>query len=76
MIQITDHALVGYLERLEGVDIEKVCQTIAQTLGAPLAKRLIEFSGDAKCRIKAGNAIYCMCGETVTTCIDRRRRPQ
>ena len=71
MIHVTDHALVRYLERIEGLDIDSVRRKIAESLSSPFASRLIEFSSGANCRIKAGDAVYCLRGETVTTCIER-----
>ena len=74
MIRISDHALVRYLERIEGLDVDGIRRQIAESLGSPLAKRLIEFSSGADCKIKTGKAVYCLRGKTVTTCIERNER--
>ena len=74
MIRISDHALVRYLERIEGIDIENFRRTMTEALSSPSVERLTEFAGDSSCRIKAGDTIYCIRGRTVTTCVERRRR--
>ena len=71
MIQVSDHAVVRYLERVKGFDVEGIRRQIAESLGSPSTKRLIEFSRGANCKIKVGNAVYCLRGKTVTTCIER-----
>ena len=71
MIPVTDHALVRFLERAKGIDVEGFRRQIAESLGSPSTKRLIEFSGGANCKIKKGNAVYCLRGKTVTTYIER-----
>ena len=68
--QVTDHAVMRHLER-EGIDVEGFRRQIAESLGSPSTKRLIEFSGGANCKIKKGNAVYCLRGKTVTTYIAR-----
>ena len=45
MIKVSDHAVVRYLERFEGFDVEAVRQTIASSLDSPTARELVEFSG-------------------------------
>ncbi len=57
MIRVTDHAVVRYLERIVGLDIDNIRREIEESLGSPLAKRLIDFSGGAECRIKSRIAI-------------------
>ena len=71
MIRVTDHAVVRYLERIVGLDIDNIRREIEESLGSPLAKRLIDFSGGAECRIKTCDVVYCLRGKTVTTCIER-----
>ena len=71
MIHVTDHAMVRYLERVKGIDVESVRREIETSLSAPLVKRLIDFGDGAKCRIKAANAVFCLRGDTVITCIER-----
>ena len=71
MIKVTDHALVRYLERIEGFDVDGIRQKITGSLSSPLAMRPIDFSSGVNCKIKAGNAIYCLRGETVIICIER-----
>ncbi|MDD9997297.1 MAG: hypothetical protein OXQ89_06085 [Rhodospirillaceae bacterium] len=76
MIRVTDHAVVRYLERIVGIDIDSVRREIAESLSSPFAERLIEFSDGADCRIKAGDAVYCLRGQSVTTCVSRRCKPK
>ncbi len=78
MIKITDHALVRYLERVLGWDLEGVRQVIVRTLDSQGARRLVEFGGGAKCKITTNGIVFCLRGHTVTTCLGahRERRVQ
>lgn len=68
MIKVSDHAVVRYLERCLGVDIEAVRQAIAGSLDS----RLVEFSGGAACKISVDGMSYCLRQNTVTTCVARK----
>lgn len=68
MIKVSDHAVVRYLERRLGVDIEAVRQAIAGSLDS----RLVEFSGGAACKISADGMSYWIRRNTVTTCVVRK----
>ena len=68
MIKVSDHAVVRYLERCLGVDVEAVRQAIAGSLDS----RPVEFSGGAACKISVDGMSYCLRQNTVTTCVARK----
>lgn len=74
MIKVSDHAVVRYLERRQGVDIEAIRQTIASSLDSRAARRLVEFSGGAPCKINVDGMSYCVRRNTVTTCLPESKR--
>lgn len=67
MVEVTDHAVVRKLERTHNVDVESVRNSIKRTLDSPGARRLIEFAGPVRYKIKVGSDELCMVGNTVTT---------
>ncbi len=67
MVKVTDHAIVRNMERAEGVDVENVRDSIVKTLDTPGARRLIEFAGDSRYKIKVGHDEFCMVGSIVVT---------
>ena len=67
MIEVTDHAIVRYLERVLGVDLDGVREVIIRSLDSQQAMRLVEFGGGARCRITVGGVTFCLRGHTVTT---------
>ena len=76
-INVTDHALVRYLERELGLDVELVRQAIAHKMDSPAVRQLVEFSGGTRCKVKVDGKTYCLRGNTVTTYIGRQRsRPR
>lgn len=72
-IRVTDHAVVKYLEREIGVDIESIRDAIAQNVDSTASRKLIKFGGGSRCRIKVDGRIYCLRGNAVTTYIGRKR---
>lgn len=71
-MKISDHAVVRYLERCHGVDIEAVRRDIANSLDSRTARKLIEFSRGAPCKISVSRMSYCIRQDTVTTCMVRK----
>ena len=72
-IRVTDHAVVRYLEREFGVDVESVRAVIARKINSPAVQELVEFGGGVPCKVKVDGKTYCLCGNTVTTYIGRQQ---
>ena len=72
MIEVTDHAVLRYLEREMDLDVERIRHTIAHSLGSHRAQQLVEFRSGARCKIKVGGMTYCLRGNTVTTFLGRK----
>ena len=66
-IKVTDHAVVRYLEREFGIDIESVRKDIGRTVESAGGRKLLDFTRGTPCRIKAGGGVFCVRGDTVTT---------
>ena len=68
-IAVTDHALLRYLERFEGVDIAAAGERLRRRLcsGERISKA-IEFAGTAPHRIRVNGATFCLCNGRVVTC--------
>lgn len=64
----TIHAVLRYLERVEGVDIERVCQHLEEVLDTPMGRRAVDFMGDAGGKFKVGGIIYCIRDGRIITC--------
>lgn len=67
-INVSDHAVLRYLERFEGIDVEGARRSLAQTLDTPRMHQVIEFAGESRCKIKKADGIFCVQGRTLTTC--------
>lgn len=67
---VTDHALLRFLERFEGVDLPAARARLADHLGGRVAE-LLEFAGDAPFRIHRGGDIFCGRGGRIVTCYRR-----
>ena len=65
---ISDHAVLRYLERFEGIDVEGARWSLAQILDTPRMNHIIEFAGQARCKIKKTDGVFCVQGRTLTTC--------
>lgn len=72
-LSVTDHAVVRYLERELGLDVESVRDDIAckaASVGAWQAsgvRNLVEFTRGTRCRVKAGGGVFCVRGTAVIT---------
>ncbi len=73
MIEVTDHAIVRYLERVLELDIDGVRQVIVRSLDSRGARRLVDFGGGTRCRITVDGIVFCLRGQTVTTCLGTHR---
>ena len=65
--RVTDHALLRYLERFEGVDVPGARARLDEQLGGRIAD-LLEFAGDAPFRIRCGADTFCGSGGRIVTC--------
>ena len=73
MINVSDHAVLRYLERFKGIDVEGTRQALAQILDTPRMNHVIEFTGEARCKIKKTDGVYCVKGSTLTTCYPSKK---
>lgn len=66
---VTDHAVLRYMQRQLGVDVEAIREDLARHFDNPKSKQLLEFAGGTRCKIKLGNGFtYCFQGGAMTTC--------
>lgn len=86
-LKVTDHAVLRYLERELGLDIESVRDLIARKVELSGVQKLVEFADGTPCKIKVDGSVLCVRERAVTTCwpatsrlrgrpIGRRRRIQ
>ena len=66
-LAVTDHAVVRYLERGLGVDVELIRQQILQDIDKPRVLRMIEFAAGERCKVMCGKGTYCIRDGIVTT---------
>jgi len=64
----TVHAVLRYLERVEGVDVERVCRHLEEVLDTPMDRRAVDFVGNAGGKFKVGEIIYCVRDGKIITC--------
>ena len=67
-MKFTDHALLRYLERAEGIDIEGFRQCLEDALNTPRLRQVIDIAGNTNFKIKKGGITFCIRGGHVTTC--------
>ncbi len=67
-IQVTDHAIIRYLERIEGINIPAIRQQLeSQFHGGRLASAVEKFSG-AEYKVKSPEAVWVVRQNRVVTC--------
>lgn len=72
-LTVTDHAVLRYMQRQLGVDVEAIREDLASHFDSPHSKRLLEFAADARCKITVGDGFtYCFDGGVMTTCYPKR----
>lgn len=74
MIRVSDHAVVRYLERVRGFDVEAIRRSIASSLDSEAARKLVDFSDGYPCKISVDGMICYIRQDTVTTCVNRSER--
>ena len=67
-IRLTDHAVLRYLERVKGIDVEGYRRSLEKTLDTPRMQRIFEFVGDTNCKVKTDDITYCIRDKRVITC--------
>ena len=76
-LTITDHAVLRYMQRQLGVDVEAIREDLARHFDNPKSKQLLEFAANARCKIKLGDGFtYCFQGDRMTTCYPKRSSKQ
>ena len=72
---VTDHAVLRYMQRQLGVDVEAIREDLAHYSDSPRIKQLLEFAGDARCKITFGDGlVLCFQGGRMTTCYPKQSR--
>ncbi len=67
-MEVTDHAVLRHLERVKGIDVEGIRRHIKKSLDMPSVRKVVDFAGDTKFKIKTNEATYCIKDRTVITC--------
>ena len=68
-IAVTDHALLRYLERFEGVDVAAAGERLRGRLSSRRGvSEAIKFAGAAPHRIRVEGATFCLRNGRVVTC--------
>ena len=67
-IRVTEHAILRYLERFEGVDIASAAKRLKSRLYAGRAGKLVEFGGTSTFRVRVDGATFCVRNGQVVTC--------
>ena len=70
-MRFTDHAVLRYLERVKGIDVEGCRRSLEESLDKPMIRKVIKIAGNADYKVKADGVIYCIRGVTVTTCYSK-----
>ena len=67
-VKVTDHAVLRYLQKVKGVDVEGVRHHIAESLNKSWTDNFIVFAGNAPFKVKAPDLTCRIKGSVVTTC--------
>lgn len=71
-MRISDHAVLRYMERKLGMDVEAVRREIAEECDTPGIRRSAAFAGRVPWRVRSDGMTYCVRNNTVTTCFCRK----
>ena len=74
-LRISDHALLRYLERFEGLDAAGARERLAQRLQAGRARELLEFAQEASFKLQVDGATFCGRKSRLLTCYPAGRAP-
>ena len=67
-VRFTDHAVLRYLERVKGIDVEGYRRSLEESLDKPMMRKVISFAGHADYKVKADGVTYCVRDRSVMTC--------
>ena len=67
-MNISDHVVLRYMQRKFGVDVDAVRREIETTVDTRGTRRVADFAGKVPWRVRAGGMVFCVRGDTVTTC--------
>ena len=70
-MRISDHAVLRYLERRLGIDVDSVRHEIAAAVDTPLMRDVADFAGETGWSVGLDGMVYCFRGGTMTTCFPR-----
>lgn len=74
-LTVTDHAVLRYMQRQLGIDVEAIREDLARHFDSPRTKRLLDFAADTRCKITVGGGFTgCFRGSVMTTCYSKRSR--
>lgn len=65
---VTDHFVLRFLERFEGVDIEAARMRIQEMLAHGRTSELIDFADRAAFKLRSGGSVFCGRNGRLTTC--------
>ena len=65
---ITDHALIRFLQRFEGVDTDAARERLEKRLSTGRIPVLLDFAGDAEFRVRHGRDTFCGRKGRIVTC--------
>ncbi len=68
-IEPTDHAVLRYLERIIGIDVENYRNNLIQDLNtAPRVQKVMDFVGNSKFKLTRNGVIYRLRDGKIITC--------
>ena len=70
-IEITDHAILRFVERVVGIDIEGIRKDIERDLNTS-GEQFAGFTGNTEFKLKRNGIIYCFRNRRVTTCYPQK----
>lgn len=70
-MRISDHAVLRYLERRLGIDVDSVRHEIAAAVDTQLMRDVADFAGETGWSVRLDGMVYCFRGGTMTTCFPR-----
>lgn len=71
-MKISDHVVLRYMQRKFGVDVDAVRREIETTVDTRGTRRVADFAGRVPWRMRVDGMVFCMRGDTVTTCFRDR----
>lgn len=74
-MRASDHAVLRYLERVQGVDVEAARTAIERVFETSPMQAATQWARDrdSAYRVIRGDLVFCCRADTVTTCFPKRR---